>query len=378
MTQSPLISRIVTLPSLDGTWQVGLELDDGRMGWGVCVVAPAGTPQPHPPSPQTIPALIQQQITPLLINQPLTALPTLLTQLDTLTETLTITVKLPPPPTPPKKTVSRRALLLGNWTPKPPPEPRYENVEIERAIHPAGAYAISHAIQQLVSSEQGVAGSPPPPLWLDISQENLPINFYQPIAGWGFHIQNQSQVGEDGKTLQQRLRRLKEWLDKQASEGDKPTIFINLRGHFGTLFDDTGQVLGALVGLEQVSKPYPLVVIDPIILDDLASHVAAYKKLKSYMRIRRMPTKLFASAWVRQPSDLANFTPAGLDGIQLSPPDIGTLQLTQAIAQATTLPVIIAGDAQMANIPLTSPLIVPYQQAIPVYNTLSRNRKEKS
>ena len=120
MTESPIISALLTVPTLthDGRSQltVGVQLSDGQRFWAACVAVPAASRMMETAvfDPQQASSHVEQLVRPLWQDQPVAQFRPLAQQLTTITEPFTYSRTIQP-----KKrqlapgTLSRRTLITG-------------------------------------------------------------------------------------------------------------------------------------------------------------------------------------------------------------------------------------------------------------------------
>jgi L-alanine-DL-glutamate epimerase-like enolase superfamily enzyme len=106
-------------------------------------------------------------------------------------------------------------------------------------------------------------------------------------------------------------------------------------------------MLGAINGLEQTAKPFPLWLIDPVITADWQGHLERLKELQSFVRLRKMRTMLLARAGVETAEAVhALADNACCGGVVLDMVRLGTLHRTIELAGTARkrgLEVVLAG-----------------------------------
>lgn len=275
---------------------------------------------------------VSDLITPRWEKRPLTTatLPSLLTDLDDLRQTVAITRAVPPPPPPqPGEAVSRRDLLQGRlWSdiaPEPAREPRTETITREQPIAGSLRYALARLLLQTVARyrrcsvaaamqrafELPPLNTDPIPLQLDLSggYYKTAVSVLLPhVISLGYTTppgDPKATLGNNGERLQKYVRQLKKWLLALPETDFQPAIHLHLKGALGALYENgVGRVLGTLYGIEKAADPLPVWVTDPLHLADPEEHVTALAQLKEYMGIRQLKTKLVAEAHLRRVSDV--------------------------------------------------------------------------
>lgn len=325
-----------------------MQLDDGQQFWADCVVVPAASRLDAAAVFDPIQAAnqVHQLVQPLWQNQSAAAFRPLAQQLSGLVESFRYVRPVQPRPHKPLGALSRRSLLSGFFAEEASlPMPKEEMVEIERPLHPALQYGLTAALLQavasanrlpvaaLVAKEFGVA-VPETAVPLQIALNDATIQTARSIltshvasVGYTTSKNNHKEtLGAAGERLQQHVRQVAGWLPT-VDASFTPTIFLDLQGGFGDLFNNNpGKILGALFGLEQAAKPFCLLVQNPIWLASKAEQLDQLKTLKSYLSIRRMQLKLVADAWVDSLADAELFANAdSCHMVHLALPRLGNL-----------------------------------------------------
>lgn len=349
------------------TLSIGLVLDNERVAWGVCPV-----PGDNDLTVAAAAGAIQQRVAPVLQGQRLDSFRRLAAKIDALTETVTINEHRPQPKREKQAgKFSRRDLFTGRlWSPESPQPPQTREITVERPLHAAIRYGVSQAllvavamgqkksIAEAIAAEYGLPGAAtaipahvslgPPG---DEATSIVNALLAHQAASLGYTIaadEDKAQLGSSGEFLQQHVRRLQTHI-AAAATAYQPFIHLELNGGLGRLLENNpGKILGALYGLEQAAAPYPVRVVDALVMDDREAQISALRQLKGYLRIRRMRLELVASAWVDTREDADAFIEAeAIHAIQLNAPRLGSLHQTIEAIQTgrekgvTTL---LAGD----------------------------------
>lgn len=367
MSHTPILSRVLIVPGLpilaDDSLQnahfrslsIGLVIDDGHVTWG----------EYEPDSSSGDPLIIlREKIIPILEGRPLAAYREMMAELDALTETAVLTRTLPQPP---PGSISRRGFLTGNLEET---AVRTEQVAVERPLSPnllccisqtlltAAATAHSITVAELIAAEYMLPLQPAPvPLHLALDAERptpdmsiLSMSILSSaIHSLGYRIAGsnpQAQLGNNGEKLQRFIRQLTNLLSRVTKPDYRPAIQLDVAGGLGALFgNNNGRILGALYGLEQAAKPYPLRITDPILLPDSKQQVQQMRQLIDYMQMRGMKTELAANMPIQTVADVKRFvesSAAHLLAISLS--RLGTIQQSiQAvqICQSANMPILL-------------------------------------
>jgi len=302
-----------------------------------------------------------------LVGRHLTGFRELAATVDDLRELVTITQTVSKP-APPAAPLSRRALLtapLRAFQEEQPPAT--EQVTVERPLHPAIRCGVSQALLAAVALAQGVTlaevianewGLPCPDTAVPIHAQSGSDRYggadkmiVRRIASLPHALVDNipEQLGEDGLKLTRYVRWLADRIRALAGEEYQPTIHLDLHGALGRLFgDNLGRILGALGSLETAADPYPLRVESPVIMASRAEQIATLKRLREYVRFRKMRTALVADEWANTLDDIRAFIAAGAaDMIQIKMPDLGGVQdsIEAVLACKAAGPSTSSGDA---------------------------------
>lgn len=371
---------------------VGLQLSDGQQFWADCVAVPAASRLEDTAVFDPIQAAnhVKNLVQPLWQDQPATAFRPLAQMLLPLKESYNFTRTIAPQPQPAAGTVTRRGLITGFLAEEEVPEPRLEEVTIERPLHPALQYGLTAALLRAVAAvnresiaalvareyEETLAETAVP---LQIALDDDTIQTARTIltthvASLGYTTSknnHKAMLGANGERLQRHVRQIAAWLPT-VNAAFQPTIHLNLQDSFRVLFDnDEGKVLGALVGLEQAAKPFTLHIQNPVWQDSCEAQVKSLQKLKGYLAFRRLNLKLVADAWADSLADVTEFANSEVcHMVHVELPRLGNLEvgitavsylksqnqsvllsgkdnsLTTHIALATT-PTILSGSPQL-------------------------------
>ncbi|GJM41848.1 MAG: hypothetical protein DHS20C20_21300 [Ardenticatenaceae bacterium] len=383
MTDFPTITSLPFVFTLDKNGRsqltVGVALSDGQRFWADCVDVPAASRMDETAVFDPIQAAnhIQHLIEPVWLGQTVAEFRPLAQKLLPLTETFTYTKVPPPHPEPATGAVSRRQLISGFLADDAPTLLQKESVKVKRPLHPAMQYGLTAAllpavaaanrvsVTKLVAQEYGVElEETAVPLQMPLNDQNVQaaqtiLTAHVASVGYTTGKENHKAIlGENGERLQQHVRQIAAWLPS-LDPSFQPTIHLDLRGGLGELFENNGgKVLGAIYGLEQATKPYTLLIQNPIWHHDLVAQIIYSKDLTSYLRIRRMNTKLVADAWVDSLETAEQFSdPKICHMIHLELPRLGNLDVgITAVLHAHTQnhPVILSGTPT----PLTTQIAI--------------------
>lgn len=101
--------------------------------------------------------------------------------------------------------------------------------------------------------------------------------------------------GENAENLQRYLRQIREWMGQMgAGSAVDIQLVVRLNGVLGSIYDlNPGKMLGAIVGLEAVTRPIQLVLVDPVVVqNDPVQTNKMNLIVKDYMRLRRLKSEV--------------------------------------------------------------------------------------
>jgi methylaspartate ammonia-lyase len=368
MSQLPVITDALVMPGVsptDSAWTllVGLIIDGRQIAWGECTFAPADS-DPDGRLNEGI-HILQEIIIPALIGQPLANVTALMSRLDEMRREVTLVKAVTAETLPHKR--SRRELFTSLLN----PEQEIREI-VERPLPPELRHGVSQALFSAVSLVQDTSiveaitqlytlqpAKSPPPIHLefdDLPNPTDPALARTTAASYGLTVSEMEparELGAGGVRLQNRVRQLKNRAAHHLSHSPSPFhreigFLFDLKGGYRALYGQkSGPILGALSGLEQVTKPYPLRLVDPVILDDKQSQMDMMKELQSFIRLRKMNVTLLAHAWVETAEDIGAFAQNDCcGGVLIDLSQMGTLHHSIELALAARksgLEIILAG-----------------------------------
>lgn len=379
MSKDPIIQAIETIPQLTAA---------GQPTFAICLKVAGGTAVYSDPLPQRpeddltlLRATVQNVIAPHFVGQSLAAFRPLATQLDELTETVTITEIVQSPAPAAEGTMSRRRLISGFLAEDQPAEP-VETVYTEsRPLPSALRYLFNLLFLQAVALAQQIGVRPllvrefgqeadgsQTKLQAAVSDPAVAAIITEVAAIWHTADEQniEKQLGANNIRLQSYARQLKEWLQQVTST--KPTICLDVRGGLGQLYNNNiGKILGAIYGLEYAAKPYPLAVIDPLFDQDPFALIKRLGDLKKYMGMRKLQTQIWARRIYKNAAEIAPLAEAGgIDGLQV---DVAQWVTVEKIVEMMTV-------GQAAGLPLTFiyPPHIGAQEVLPLQELVAFTR----
>jgi len=353
---------------------IGVALDSGQVGWGLCQPAPddglAANLKPYRQAEAL--ATIQKTALPALNGRSLSDLKNLAASLDALVETVQVTKALPPAePEPAPKRFARRALLtgaLGHGSSEAPTLPVFETIEVAQAIHPAIRQGLSQALLAAIALERRepltawlarAYGYPDPSAAVPLQMPILRGTMFQlaeavvalryTVSGANFERELGSQV----ERLQRFVRQLSQGITGATSKTLRPILHLDMHGGLQALFNDNlGLMLGVIYGLEEAAHPCLLRVQDPILSADIQHTARLTRNLKDLLDKRGISVQLVAGAGLHSPADVAIYADSkAVDAVSLHASRLGSfaaLAETIAICRQAELAVYLDGSPAAA------------------------------
>ncbi len=355
---TPLAERYAAAPVTPGfhharevaeAVSVGLVLDNARVAWGDCVAVAYSGKAGRDPVFRTEQGLstIRQVVAPVMQGQEITTFCELAEKVDGLCESVEIIKALPQP-----TGVTRRDLLTAParlWRAAQgeegePPIPT-ERVTVERQLHTAIRYGVSQALLRAVALTRGVTMAEIIAEEWSLPLPDAPVPIHAQSGGERYHNADKmivrrvaslphalvddipAQLGVDGDKLIQYVRWLKERVQELGGADYHPTIHLDVHGALGQICgNEPGRVLGQLHALESAARPYPLRVESAVIMESREAQIEMMKKLREYVRFRKLNVQLVVDEWANTLDDIRAFVDAqAADVIQIKMPDLGSV-----------------------------------------------------
>ncbi len=344
----------LTSDSSEQRASVGLLLDKGGgVQWQLCTVRGQAN---------RLADTVEQGVRPAWMGRPLDDPAALIADLDGLQESVQIEEK--PPEVPEQRGISRRDLLTGavlRQRTQPPPS---RHVIRRQALPAPLRFALSMALLQAVSTWQRQslaetlqvvleteAPSSQPAL---LYSQAFPgrADLWRSAVGWGWRLPRSGQATSlNDASLQGALRRTRQSMEALAQEQWPQHLFLQANAWFDRYYEgDSGRILGALYGLQQVCNPLPLWIENP--LPPTSERTDDWRTLHEYLRFRKLDVQLMAHS--NEAEATATLARSGvLAAFRLQPAALGSLLvLKQRLQQcrAAGVPVMLAppmpADAQ--------------------------------
>lgn len=136
-----------------------------------------------------------------------------------------------------------------------------------------------------------------------------------------------TDLGRGGHKLIDYAAWLSQLIARQAGDGYRPAIHLDVYGTIGELFDDDMAKIAGFVGrLAEAAAPYALYLETPMIADSREDQIQAFKDLRAALDRSSYDVKLVADEWCNTLEDIQAFADAGAaDFLQVKAPDLGGL-----------------------------------------------------
>ncbi len=368
MSQNPIITNVIVLPGVsisDTLWtlQIGLVMDERRIVWGECRFDAAEFDNDLPLNEGI--QILQEIIIPALLGQPPANVVPLMEGIDGMARDVTLVKAVTADMSPQRR--SRRELFSSLLNPtdeirevvKRPLPPALRN-GVSQVLIAAAAMAQGWSVAETIAGLYGLQLAESPPdihlVFDDLPNPADPVLSRVTAPSYGLVVGGEDPVkelGKDGVRFQNRVRQLKNRVVHTANganslDGQETSFLFDVNGGYGLLYEEkTGPVLGALFGLEQVTKPYGLRLVDPFLMDDRQSQLDVMGELRNFIRMRKMRTRLLARSGIETADDIQALADrACCDGVVLDMTRLGTLHQSIVLAQAARereLEVVVTG-----------------------------------
>jgi methylaspartate ammonia-lyase len=339
---------------------VGLILSDGRVAWGDCVAVAYSGKAGRDPVFRTADGLgtIHRKIAPALEGREVTSFREMAAEIGMLTRR----TRVPKPgrtesndsEDADRRGLSRRDLLTaplrlfrdGDAEAKAPEAGQTTSVEhiiVERPLHTAVRYGVSHALLKAVALTRGVTMAEVIAEEWNLPQPGRPVPIHAQSGGRRRENADKmiarrvaslphalvedipQQLGEDGEQLVSYVRWLKTRIAELGGDEYRPAIHLDVHGALGRIYENNvGRILGYLYRLESWVQPYTLRVESPVIAESRAAQIETLKTLREYIQFRSMAVQIVADEWANTLEDIRAFIQAqAVDMIQIKMPDLG-------------------------------------------------------
>ncbi len=334
--------------------------DNLRIAWGDCVSVAYGGTAGREPVFRAAAGLrsIRDVVAPTLHGRDVTSFRESVAQIETLTEVTEVPATQPddsPVPTdPPGKALSRRDLLTAplrflttgvseGGLPADETASAVEMVRVERPLPAAVRYGVSQALLKAAALSSGNTMAeviatewnlPPPARLVPVHAQSGPerrTNAEKMIVRRVDSLPHSliehipEQLGTDGEALVRYVRWLKVRVAELGGSDYRPAIHLDLHGALGRLYhNNLGRILGYIHRLESHTRPYPLRLESPVVMETRAAQIETLGTLREYLRFRKLGVQIVADEWANTLDDIQAFISAeAADMIQIKMPDLG-------------------------------------------------------
>ncbi len=136
-----------------------------------------------------------------------------------------------------------------------------------------------------------------------------------------------SKVGHQGEVLLDYVQWLKKRVETYGEPGYEPTFHLDVYGVVGAIFGDRAEDIAAyLVQLEEVARPFPVRIEDPIVADSHGRQIELTRALKVALAARGSSVEISLDEWCNTVEDTERAVDAGAAHmIQIKTPSLGSL-----------------------------------------------------
>lgn len=136
-----------------------------------------------------------------------------------------------------------------------------------------------------------------------------------------------SKIGNRGELLLDYVRWLKKRVERFGEPSYRPTFHLDVYGTVGAVFDNrVNEVADYLTRLEELAKPFPVRIEDPIDIGQRSGLIEVMNSLKRSLESRGSGVEIVADEWCNTLEDVKAFVDAdAAHMIQVKSPDLGSL-----------------------------------------------------
>lgn len=212
-----------------------------------------------------------------------------------------------------------------------------------RKLHTAIRYGLSQALlsatalvhrctaAQVISREWGTRITPQP---IDIlaschRNDNLQLDrmimkqvAMLPHASF-VHV---NDLGPRGSALLEYVDSVARRVQERGRPGYHPRLHFDVYGTLGDVFPDNYKLASFLERVQQVAKPYQLLIESPIIAHTKEAQIQQLRGLRQQLQERSIPVQIVADEWCNTLGDIRDFADGGAaDYMQVKMPDLGSI-----------------------------------------------------
>jgi methylaspartate ammonia-lyase len=200
------------------------------------------------------------------------------------------------------------------------------------------ATALSHkkTMAEIIAAEYGTAISKTPIKILASGHKDDPLQLDRTILKRADLLPHASftlvkdHVGLEGEKLLAFAGQVSKRIREIGDADYRPRIHLDVYGTLGELFGMKLEPLADYLGrLEQVARPYGLLVESPIIAETQEEQIANFKKLRALLKEKGIAVGLIADEWCNTLEDIKLFADvSAADYVQIKTPDLGGINNT--------------------------------------------------
>ncbi|KAJ6149494.1 Methylaspartate ammonia-lyase [Penicillium samsonianum] len=134
-----------------------------------------------------------------------------------------------------------------------------------------------------------------------------------------------SDIGPRGETMLDYVHSVSQRIQERGDPGYRPRLHFDVYGTIGDAFTDA-EIPEFLEKIEQVARPYDVLIESPIVSSSKGSQIRRLRQLKKTLASRRIKVGIVADEWCNTLDDIRDFADAdAVDYVQVKTPDLGSL-----------------------------------------------------
>ncbi|KAJ5375019.1 Methylaspartate ammonia-lyase [Penicillium concentricum] len=134
-----------------------------------------------------------------------------------------------------------------------------------------------------------------------------------------------SDIGPRGEAMLDYVQSVSRRIQERGDPGYRPRLHFDVYGTIGDAFPDA-EIPAFLERIEQVARPYDVLIESPIVSSSKESQIRRLHQLKKVLISRRINVGIVADEWCNTLDDIRDFANAdAVDYVQVKTPDLGSL-----------------------------------------------------
>ncbi|KAJ5366572.1 Methylaspartate ammonia-lyase [Penicillium brevicompactum] len=134
-----------------------------------------------------------------------------------------------------------------------------------------------------------------------------------------------NDIGPRGKTMLEYVAHVSRRIQERGDADYQPRLHFDVYGTIGDAFLEA-DIPDFLRKVEEVAKPYQVLIESPIVSSSRESQILSMKQLRKALLARRINVKIVADEWCNTLDDIKMFAEANaVDFVQVKTPDLGGL-----------------------------------------------------